>query len=115
MKKAEKAILILLGLAFVVCGCQEAQQTQRVWGQGDPPADWQDFFGNDNISRLDFVHSQLLQRHADELVQLTDRIKELEEPMDPNEIEWLEGHRPDVKTGLRADGVFVWGKKGLAK
>ena len=66
----------------LLCGCEEAQQQ---WGQGDPPLGWQKDFGNSNIARLDFVQTQMLNKHANELVQLVDRIKKLEEAQDTEE------------------------------
>ena len=47
----------LLMVVVILCGCQEEQAT---WGQGDPPADWQRMFGNDNIARLDFVQTNTI-------------------------------------------------------
>lgn len=80
--------LITIVLIFAVfSGCNEAQQqtSPSVWGQGTLPADWQGFFGNSNNSRLNFVQSQMLNKHANELVQLVDRIEKLEEAQDTPE------------------------------
>ena len=62
MKKVTElsiVIIVLLLLTFVMCGCNEAQ---KQWGNGDPPAEWQDWFGNENTARLDFVQTQALDR-----------------------------------------------------
>lgn len=57
-----KTVLLasLLMLAVILSGCQEQQTT---WGQGDPPADWQNMFGDTNIARLDFVQTNTINRH----------------------------------------------------
>ena len=52
-------VIILTILSLVMCGCEEAQQ-QRLWGQGDPPADYQRMFGNSNIARLNFVQTNTI-------------------------------------------------------
>ncbi len=49
----------LLMVVVILSGCQEQQV---IWGQGDPPADWQDMFGNDNIARLDFVQTNTINK-----------------------------------------------------
>ncbi len=56
-------VIILVALAFVTCGCEEVQQTKQ-YGRGDPPAGWQDMFGNDNLARLNFAQSQAVDRQA---------------------------------------------------
>ncbi len=56
-------MIILMCLALVACGgCEEAMQ-QAKWGQGDPPVEWQNMFGNDNIARLNFVQTQAANQH----------------------------------------------------
>lgn len=52
----------MLAVVALVWGCNETQQRQ-VWGQGDPPAAWQDMFGNENIARLNFVQSNVINRN----------------------------------------------------
>lgn len=76
------AILAVLGVCVLMAcltGCIEEQQAPKLWGQGDPPADWQEFFGNDNNSRLNYMQSQYIDR-------LTQQIWELraDMPADPN-------------------------------
>lgn len=48
--------VVILALVFMA-GCQEEQGK---WGKGDPPDGWQVSFGNDNIARLNFLQSQLI-------------------------------------------------------
>lgn len=51
----------LVVLAFMYgCGAQ-----QQVWRQGELPADWQDTFGNKNLSRLSYVQTQKINRYND--------------------------------------------------
>lgn len=67
-------------LLLNLLGKYNAQEpnSPAVWGQGDPPVEWQGFFGNDNISRLNFV---LLNRT---LPGIIGRLSKLEEKIDPN-------------------------------
>ena len=48
-------VVILAAIALWVCGCQEEQ---KVWGQGELPADYQKMFGDDNGARLNFIQEQ---------------------------------------------------------
>lgn len=50
-----------------------------VWGKGDPPADWQAYFGNDNNSRMNYVQSQHIDRLTNQLWELR-----ADMPADPN-------------------------------
>ena len=56
-----KTVLLasLLMLVVILSGCQEQQV---VWGVGDPPIEWQASFGNDNLARLNYVQSGILDR-----------------------------------------------------
>lgn len=85
MRKTELYLvaIVLAVMALVFCGCQEEQRA--VWRQGELPTEFQSFFGNDNNARLNFVqtqtlnsHAQTLNKQANELAQLNDRIKYLE-------------------------------------
>lgn len=87
----------------------DAAPDAPTWGQNDPPAEWQGWFGNDNNARLNFVQMQALEKQqaeiygvnrktpdgkqihqpgliekTAELESLFDRVKKLEEG-DPNE------------------------------
>ena len=69
MKKIEIGIitLVFIVLAGIICLLTGCQEQQKVWRQGDPPADYQEFFGNSNTARLNYVQAQILNRHAAEL------------------------------------------------
>lgn len=68
-------IALVVAMIFVV-GCREKQQ--KVWGTGNPPPDWQEMFGNSNVSRLDYVQSN----HINELAK---RVRALEANMPVDE------------------------------
>ena len=73
-------LAVLVALAFCVVGCEETRQTSqsKVWGQGDPPAGWQDMFGNDNIARLNFVQTNALNSQGQAFAELAERVRKLE-------------------------------------
>ena len=48
--------LVITALVFVM-GCNESQ---KQWGEGDPPADYIESFGNENTARLSYVLEQRL-------------------------------------------------------
>ena len=48
-------VVVLLAIALLVCGCQEEQ---KVWGIGETPTEYQEYFGNGNNARLN--HKQNL-------------------------------------------------------
>ncbi len=99
-------ILILFGMGGIF-GCKESQQVEQppifidtspttnafelpeniveppVWGKGELPADHQDFFGNDNTARLDYVQNKVLDKHAAILKIIAMRVLALE-AVDPN-------------------------------
>ncbi len=54
-----------------------------IWGKGELPADHQDFFGNDNTARLDYVQNKVLDKHAAILKIIAIRVLALE-AVDPN-------------------------------
>ena len=57
-------MIVLACLALVVCGgCEEAQQ-QIKWRQGELPPGWVSFFGDGNLSHLNFVQSQVIDRNG---------------------------------------------------
>ncbi len=53
------------------------------WGNGDPPAEYQEFFGNSNGARLDFVQNQAIDKHGLIIVEIAKRLLMLE-GADPN-------------------------------
>lgn len=54
-----------------------------VWGKGELPDDHQEFFGNDNTARLDYVQNRVLEQHGAILKIIAIRILALE-AVDPN-------------------------------
>lgn len=68
---ATAVILIVCIFMALTTGCEESQQ-RPTWGNGNPPAAWQETFGNDNGARIDFVQMRMLSEQAA-------RIKVLEE------------------------------------
>ena len=69
--------IVLLVIALLVSGCNEAQRP--VYGQGDPSAEFQQFFGNDNGARLDFIQNQIIVELRDKMIKdMEVRIKALE-------------------------------------
>ncbi len=68
-------ILLMLVIVSAMVGCSETAQ-RTVYGKGDPPAEYQTLFGNDNGARLDYVQNQAING-------LVKRINVLE---DPNEV-----------------------------
>ncbi len=51
-------IVLILALLFLG-GCNEER---KVWGQGDPTAEWRGYFGNGNLSRLNFVQTEMMNK-----------------------------------------------------
>lgn len=78
-------IIVVALLTQVLAGCQEVRRAPQteVWGQGDLPADWQGYFGEDNVARLDYVQTQTINRMGQALSQLAERVRKLE--ADPND------------------------------
>ena len=50
--------MILAAMITVSVLCGGCQRERKVWGQGEPPAEYTDFFGNDNMARLNFVQTE---------------------------------------------------------
>lgn len=69
-------ITLVVAGAILIFGGQP--QEDKVWGQGDLPADWQEFFGKDNISRVNFVQMQVLNKQGQAMVELIKRVEKLE-------------------------------------
>ena len=65
----KKMILILMIACVLLSGCTEAEKP--VYGKGNPPAEYQELFGNDNSARLDFMQNRAIE-------QLSKRIARLE-------------------------------------
>ncbi len=74
-------IVVLIAM-LIITGCQEAQQT-KVWGKGDLPSEWQGFFGDDNVARLDYVQTQTINNMGQAISVLAERLRKLD--ADPND------------------------------
>ena len=59
---------------------------RAVWGKGDPPANWQKYFGNDNMARLNYIQTQTANKQGQTIAELVERVRKLEEPIDFNDI-----------------------------
>lgn len=59
------------------------EPNKPVWGQGEITAEWQSFFGNDNMSRLNFAQTQKFNQLGQTVAELAHRVRKLE---DPNEV-----------------------------
>ena len=77
-------IVLALLVTMILCGCQESQQ-QKVWGKGDPDQAWQDYFGNDNMARLNFMQTarinaiaEIVTETAEVVTETAERLKALE-------------------------------------
>lgn len=81
-------IILLILVLTLVFGCNEQQATQKVWGQGDLPTEWQGFFGESNVARLGFVQTRAINRQGQAIAELAERVRKLEaEPKDAYEAE----------------------------
>lgn len=69
-----------------------------VWGKGELPADHQDFFGDGNNSRLNYVQNRVLDKHARLLRLISMRILVLE-GADPNSFQ------PAITESVDPNGV----------
>lgn len=82
MKELCIILIILFALALLVAGCQEQQR--KIYGQGNIPLDWQVYFGNDNIARLDYMQTRAINQQGQTLTELAERVRKLETAYDPN-------------------------------
>lgn len=88
----KKTLLFVTLLAvFVNCGCQESQ---KVWGVGDPDTEWQVYFGNDNGSRIDFVQTRKFNAMVLAFAELVERVKVLEDPDNKRQVPDNSGELP---------------------
>ena len=73
-------VILTVGMVLMLLsGCQDEQQNgSKVWGDGNPPADYVQMFGDDNIARLNFVQNEFINRHNQVLIELQTRIQALE-------------------------------------
>jgi len=68
---------------FISISTDPVSDAPPVWGKGELPADHQDFFGNDNTARLDYVQNRVLDKHGEILKIIAIRVLALE-AVDPN-------------------------------
>ncbi len=61
------------------------EETQPVWGKGDLPAEYQEFFGDSNGARLDFMQNQVIENQGKILKIIAVRLLALE-GVDPNDM-----------------------------
>ena len=63
MKRIEVSlvVVVLAVIALLACGCQEEQ---KVWGQGETPVEYQEYFGNSNTARFDYVQNRTINRNS---------------------------------------------------
>ena len=84
MRKFKEIMLmvtVLIAMAFVVGGCQEAEKPQpKVWGQGDLPTAFEDFFGNSNLSRLNYKQTEAINEISKRLLALEQNAFVIAEP-----------------------------------
>lgn len=66
--------VILLTLVLL-CGCMESE---RIYGLVELPKDWQELFGDGNVSRLDYAQSQRIDAQSAEIKRLNKRLEALE-------------------------------------
>lgn len=77
--------LVLVGLIMWVCFADEIAATfttepnEPVWGKGDAPTEWQDYFGDDNMARLNYIQTQQINKQGQSLAELKERVRKLED------------------------------------
>jgi len=79
--KTLEVLVVILMLTWVICVslvfvCQKVRKPPQ-WGNGDPPAQWQEQFGNDNGARLDFIQSRLIENQGKALTKVVAEIESL--------------------------------------
>ncbi len=86
MKKIELCIVVVFVITMVaillLAGCQDEQKTPptKVYGKGDPSAEWRSYFGNGNMARLNFVQTQTVNGLGQAVAVLAERVRKLEDP-----------------------------------
>ncbi len=132
MKQDKRLLVILIGalvaMILTLCGCQEQHE---VWGTGQIPGDdpvvvevkteweqWVAFFGDGNMSRLNFVQTQRINGIGQLLAEANVRMEKLEaaKPTKPNVVLWQdEGLIGGRLVGYCDDGSVVWKDKDATK
>ena len=80
-----RKLLFLVVLMIILTGCQSVEVIPDVWGQGEPPGDWQEFFGNENMARLNWVQTQSINNQGQAIAELAERVRKLEGQVDPDD------------------------------
>lgn len=81
-----KIVCFLLSVIVVACLIYAGinfyrAKTMPVWGNGEiPDPNWLDYFGSDNMSRLNFQQTQALNRFGQALADIQVRLMNLEDP-----------------------------------
>ena len=75
MKSVFLCVVVLV--IILMSGCQNQQQ--KVWGIGELPAEWQEFFGNDNTARLDLAQTEAINNQGKLVTELVERVSKLED------------------------------------
>lgn len=78
-------VILIMAAIALLSGCQE-ERKQGKWGEGDPPAKFQNIFGNENNARLNFIQSQAISElatrvrtlEAENPAELAKRVQKLE-------------------------------------
>ncbi len=65
------------------------EETQPVWGKGNLPAEYQEFFGDSNGARMNFVQNQVIENQGKILKIIAVRLLALE-GVDPNDLPIIE-------------------------
>ena len=75
-------VIMVMAICVLVPGCADEQRSDpKVFGQGNPPAEYVAMFGNDNGARLDHMQNQTINRLGNALANLSERVKLLEVPI----------------------------------
>ena len=72
------SILILMLLALSIAGCTESEK-RPVYGQGETTLEYQSYFGNGNLARLNFRQTNTINSQGQAIAELAERVRKLEE------------------------------------
>ena len=78
--------IVALMILVLVSGCNETQKVDKVYGKGDLPTGYQEYFGGDNMARLNYMQNGELSRIGQAVAELAERVRKLEvvEVANPN-------------------------------
>jgi hypothetical protein len=78
MKKLISIVIIIV--MVIICGCQEEHTAPaKIYGQGDLPQGWIDYFGDDNNARLNLIQTNRINNLGKAVAGLQIKVKRLEE------------------------------------